>query len=115
MDNRPPIPYRTDSIIIGQYLDTFGILEESAPGSWPRFRGSDFDNISKDTTPIAEVWDTAGPPVEWRTSLGEGYSGPAVLNGRVYLLDYNETKKADVLKVLFTGNRQRTLAEVVLR
>jgi outer membrane protein assembly factor BamB len=30
--------------------------------------------------------------------LGEGYAGPAVHNGRVYLLDYNERKKADALR-----------------
>ena len=68
------------------------------PGDWPRFRGADFDNISKDTTPLAETWDTSGPPIVWRTTLGEGYAGPAVHNGRVYLLDYNERKKADVLR-----------------
>jgi outer membrane protein assembly factor BamB len=106
MDNRPKIAYNSDSVIIGQYLDTFGIADEILPGSWPRFRGSDFDNISKDTTPLSEMWDTSGPPVVWRTTLGEGYAGPAVWNGRVYLLDYNEKKKADMLRCysLKTGN-----------
>jgi outer membrane protein assembly factor BamB len=106
MDNRPKIAYNSDSVIIGQYLDTFGIVDEILPGSWPRFRGSDFDNISKDTTPLSEMWDTSGPPVVWRTTLGEGYAGPAVWNGRVYLLDYNEKKKADMLRCysLKTGN-----------
>jgi outer membrane protein assembly factor BamB len=98
MDNRPPKTSRPDTVIIGEYFDTFNILEEIVPGNWPRFRGSDFDNISKDTTPLAEVWDTSGPPIIWRTTLGEGYAGPAVWNGRVYLLDYNEVKKADMLR-----------------
>ncbi len=39
---------------------------------------------------MAESWDTTGPPVMWKVTLGEGYAGPAVKNGRVYLLDYNE-------------------------
>ena len=39
-----------------------------------------------------------GPAIVWRTTLGEGYSGPVVHNGRVYLLDYNERRKADVLR-----------------
>jgi outer membrane protein assembly factor BamB len=98
MDNRPKLAFSIDSVIIGQYLDTFGNLKEVVPGNWPRFRGKDFDNISKDTTPLAEVWDTSGPPIVWRTTLGEGYSGPAVWNGRVYLFDYNEKKKADMLR-----------------
>lgn len=98
MDNRPPQKQISDSVIIGEFLDTLGAVDEIVPGSWPRFRGSDYDNISKDPTPLAESWDTAGPPVVWQIALGEGYAGPAVLNGRVYVLDYNERKKADMLR-----------------
>lgn len=98
MDNRPRLPFRSDSVVIGQFLDTLGIIDGIEPGSWPRFRGNDFDNISKDPTPLAEMWDSAGPPIVWKTSLGEGYAGPAVWNGRVYLMDYNEKKKADMLR-----------------
>lgn len=98
LDNRPPQRQISDSIYIGEFIDTLGILEEILPGSWPRFRGADFDNISKDPTLLAESWDTSGPPVVWQTTLGEGYAGPAVLNGRVYVLDYNERRKADMLR-----------------
>jgi outer membrane protein assembly factor BamB len=106
MDNRPPQKQISDSIIIGEYIDTLGTIEEILPGSWPRFRGADFDNISKDPTPLAESWDTSGPPIIWQTTLGEGYAGPAVLNGRVYVLDYNEKRKADMLRCfsLKSGN-----------
>lgn len=98
MDNRPPVKPMSDSVVIGEYFDTLKSIDEVIPGSWPRFRGADFDNISKDTTPLAENWDTSGPSIRWRVTLGEGYSGPAVWNGRVYLLDYNEKKKADMLR-----------------
>ncbi len=98
MDNRPPQKPISDSVIIGEFFDTLGTEAEMVPGSWPRFRGADFDNISKDPTPLAEKWDTSGPPVVWQTTLGEGYAGPAVLNGRVYVLDYNEKRKADMLR-----------------
>lgn len=98
MDNRPPIKPMSDSVVIGQYFDSLAQFDEIAEGSWPRFRGADFDNISKDPTPIAEKWDSTGPPVVWKATLGEGYSGPIVLNGRVYLLDYNEKRKADMLR-----------------
>lgn len=98
MDNRPPMKVRSDSVIIGQFFDTLSQMDNVVPGNWPRFRGEDFDNINKDTTALAEKWDTAGPPVLWRTTLGEGYAGAAVHNGRVYLLDYNERKKADALR-----------------
>lgn len=98
MDNRPPQKQISDSIFIGQYLDTIGKIDEVVQGNWPRFRGSDYDNISKDPTPLAESWDTSGPPVVWQTTLGEGYAGPAVHNGRVYVLDYSEKRKADMLR-----------------
>ncbi len=74
------------------------LLTSQVPGEWPRFRGADFDNINKDTTPLAESWDSTGPPVVWKVTLGEGYAGPAVKNGRVYILDYNERRKADMLR-----------------
>ncbi len=98
MDNRPKVEPRNDSVIIGEFFDTLNTFDEMAPGDWPRFRGIDFDNISKDTSPVAEKWDTSGPPVVWKVTLGEGYAGAAVHNGRVYVLDYNERRKADMLR-----------------
>ncbi len=98
MDNRPKIEPRSDSVIIGEFFDTLNTFDEIVPGSWPRFRGADFDNICRDTFPLAESWDTTGPPLVWQVTLGEGYAGPAVLNGRVYLMDYNERRKADQLR-----------------
>jgi outer membrane protein assembly factor BamB len=97
-DNRPPQRAISDSVIIGEFFDTIGTMDEIVPGNWPRFRGADLDNISKDPTPLAESWDTSGPPVVWQITLGEGYSGPAVRNGRVYVLDYSDKRKADMLR-----------------
>ncbi len=107
MDDRPPQKQLSDSVIIGEYFDSLGTIEmDILPGDWPRFRGEDFDNISKDRTPLTEGWDTSGPPVLWKITLGEGYAGPAVRNGRVYILDYNEKRKADMLRCfsLKSGN-----------
>jgi outer membrane protein assembly factor BamB len=98
MDERPKMEARSDSVIIGEFFDTLSSMDAVAEGDWPRFRGIDIDNISKDPAPLAETWDTSGPAIIWKTSLGEGYAGPAVHNGRVYLLDYNERKKADALR-----------------
>ncbi len=98
MDNRPKVEPRSENIIVGEFFDSLGIFDELVPGEWPRFRGVNFDNIVRDTFKMAESWDTAGPPVVWKVTLGEGYAGPAVKNGRVYLLDYNERRKADMLR-----------------
>lgn len=98
MDNRPKIEPRSDSVIIGEFFDSLNAFDEYVYGEWPRFRGINFDNISTDTVPLEEFWDTTGPPAVWKVSLGEGYAGPAVSNGRVYIIDYNERRKADVLR-----------------
>jgi outer membrane protein assembly factor BamB len=98
MDNRPPQKPVSDSVFIGENFEALGREVIAAPGDWPRFRGTGFDNISTENVPVAETWDTTGPPVAWRLSLGEGYAGAAVHNGRVYVLDYNEKRKADMLR-----------------
>lgn len=67
-------------------------------GAWPRFRGEDFDNISREDVPLASAWGADGPEVLWSVEVGDGHAGPAVLDGRVYLLDYDEDNRADTLR-----------------
>jgi outer membrane protein assembly factor BamB len=68
------------------------------PGEWPHFRGPNFDNIRKDGPSLADSWDENGPTVLWTVDLGEGHAAPAVLAGRVYVLDYDEKAKADAIR-----------------
>lgn len=75
-------------------------------GSWPRFRGAKFDNVSTDSTRLARSWGPQGPPRVWSVQLGEGYAAPAVLNGRVYLLDYDQAAQADRLRCFALANGQ---------
>jgi len=79
---------------------TAGGSPSQETGSWPRFRGGDFDNISRETISLRDRWDPGGPPVLWSIDLGEGHAGAAVHNGRVYLLDYDEAQESDVLRCL---------------
>lgn len=67
-------------------------------GAWPQFRGADSSNVSRTSPPLLDAWPPEGPPVRWRVNLGEGYAGPAIAYGRVYLLDYLEEDKADCLR-----------------
>ena len=98
MDGRPKIIGEDDPVIIGEFYKLYLQPENNISGSWPRFRGSEFDNISKDSTPIADSWPEEGPPVVWKISLGEGHAAPSVHNGKVYLLDYDEKARADALR-----------------
>ncbi|NOU35744.1 MAG: PQQ-binding-like beta-propeller repeat protein [Kiritimatiellaceae bacterium] len=79
-------------------LETFDGVPSSLPGSWPRFRGADFDNICKADVKLADSWPESGPKVLWSVTLGEGHAAPAVFNGCVYLFDYDEAKRADALR-----------------
>jgi len=68
------------------------------PGAWASFRGPNFDNVVQAGTPLANEWPTEGPEVLWSVEIGEGYASPVILNGRVYLLDYDQEEKADAIR-----------------
>src|SRR5262250_3004376 len=53
---------------------------------WPQWLGPQRDGVWRETG-IVEKFPAGGPPVKWRTPIGSGYSGPAVVNGRVYVMD----------------------------
>ncbi|MHC5039791.1 MAG: outer membrane protein assembly factor BamB family protein [Planctomycetota bacterium] len=77
---------------------SFDGVPATLPGAWSRFRGEAFDNVNRDPVGLAEVWEENGPPLLWSVDLGEGYAGPAVRNGRVFVLDYDEQVKGDALR-----------------
>jgi len=76
------------------------------PGAWPRFRGANLDNVSRDETPLARQWPEGGPRVLWSLDVGEGYAGAAIRGGRVYLLDYDQKEHADALRCLSLADGQ---------
>ncbi|MFC1560898.1 PQQ-binding-like beta-propeller repeat protein [Candidatus Latescibacterota bacterium] len=99
MDNRPAsMSGGGEDVAIGALFATFDGIPSEIQGSWPRFRGTDFNNISKEEIKLADNWNATGPNILWSVDLGEGHAGPVVANGRVYLLDYDEEKRADLLR-----------------
>jgi outer membrane protein assembly factor BamB len=70
------------------------------PGSWPQFRGPMRDNLAGDSGGLLRTWQPSEPHELWGTDVGEGYAGPAVLAGRVYLMDYDREKRRDALRCL---------------
>src|SRR5438034_7691771 len=58
----------------------------AAANDWPQWRGPQRNGISQETGLLAE-WPKDGPKLLWkRTDIGSGYSTPAVVGGRIYLL-----------------------------
>jgi outer membrane protein assembly factor BamB len=55
-------------------------------GDWPQFCGPDRNNISTETG-LADSWPESGPKVLWETEVYSGYAGPAIKDGKVYLID----------------------------
>jgi outer membrane protein assembly factor BamB len=47
---------------------------------------------------LAASWPESGPEILWSVEIGGGYAAPVVLNGAVYLMDYDEEGRADVLR-----------------
>ncbi len=68
-------------------------------GSWSQFRGDRRDNVVRDAK-IASSWPEAGPNILWNLEIGEGHAGVAIRNGSVYIIDYDEKKKEDVVRCL---------------
>jgi outer membrane protein assembly factor BamB len=101
MDGAPAVEAGVSEVTaIGQLFAAFPrpVKVPVTPGLWPQFRGPNRDNFSSDETRLAETWPATGPPRLWEVALGEGHAGAAVRNSRVYVLDYDEEKGADMLR-----------------
>ncbi|MCO6479742.1 MAG: PQQ-binding-like beta-propeller repeat protein, partial [Phaeodactylibacter sp.] len=61
-------------------------------------RGAGFDNISRSPIQLIDKFGPSGPKVMWTKELGEGHAGAAIYQGEVYVLDYDEEARADVLR-----------------
>jgi outer membrane protein assembly factor BamB len=58
---------------------------------WPQWRGTERLGLWTETGILREFPDD-GLTVTWRMPVNGGYSGPAVADGRVFVLDYVETE-----------------------
>ena len=83
--------------LVGKFHEYPGVAI-SHSSDWPGFRGPGRENRATLAGALLETWPEAGPPVLWRLDLGEGHAAPAVRDGRVYLLDYDEAREGDVLR-----------------
>ncbi len=94
-----------EEVNIGEFFERFSKKSNELEETWPRFRGENFDNIYKPERKLVNNF-TAEQDIIWSMELGEGHAGAAIYKGLVYVLDYDEEKRADVLNCLSltTGN-----------
>jgi len=70
------------------FVATIGCLAVAGRADdWPQWRGPNRDGVWNETG-ILETIPAAGLPVRWRAKVGNGYSGPVVAQGRVYVTDH---------------------------
>ena len=78
----------------------------STLADWPQYLGPN-RNATSPEKGLMRSWPEAGPEVLWTVSLGPGYGGAAVSDGKIYVLD-RISGKQDVLRCLDfdTGKEQ---------
>ena len=70
------------------------------PGRWTQFRGGDRSNVVHEAPNLARSWPEGGLSVVWDREVGAGHAGAAVLDGKVYLADYDLDNHRDVVRCL---------------
>jgi len=56
---------------------------------WPQYLGPNRNSTSTQKG-LLRTWPADGPKVEWTVTLGRGFGGPVVKDGKVYLLDRDD-------------------------
>ena len=103
-DKRPEGSARgIGDVLIGEYFQKYDDAVSNLDGKWIRFRGKNSDNIV--LAPETLNLSNDDYDILWTVETGEGYAGPVIYNGRLYLLDYIESMSSDALRCfdLLTG------------
>src|SRR6516162_1296541 len=70
------------------------VVQLSRADDWPQWLGPQRDAIWRETG-IIDKFPAGGPPIRWRVPIGGGYTGPAVAEGRVYVMDRQVAAKKE--------------------
>lgn len=77
--------------------------QSSLGADWPQWLGPHRNSVWSETG-ILDQFPEGGPKVLWRMPIGGGYSGPAVSNGKVFVMDFSPTSGKSTLDF---NNRDR--------
>ena len=84
-------------MVIRQAVMGFGVVVAVCAGievraeDWPEFRGKGRLGVWNEAG-LIQSFPEDGLKVRWRTPLKAGYSGPAVVDGRVFVTDFEPTE-----------------------
>ena len=84
-------------VLLASCLSSLVVAASAA--NWPQWRGPERDGVSRETGLLKE-WPREGPKLLWQAkSVGSGYSTPAVVGERLYLLS-NQGMENEFVKAL---------------
>ncbi|MHC4808214.1 MAG: PQQ-binding-like beta-propeller repeat protein, partial [Planctomycetota bacterium] len=66
---------------------------QASAADWPQWRGSNRDGVWREKG-IVQKFNAPQLPIRWRVKIANGYSGPTVASGRVYVTDRLTTPTA---------------------
>lgn len=77
---------------------------------WPQYLGPDRNAVSGEKG-LLRSWPAEGPKVLWTVPLGEGFGGPAISEGKVYVYDRVDDK-TNILRCvdIMTGKEEWTFS-----
>ena len=77
-------------ILLGFFLALAIQIQPVAADDWPQWQGPQRDSVWRESG-ILKKFPEGGPVVKWRVPISGGYSGPAVVKDRVFVMDYVTT------------------------
>src|SRR6516225_852155 len=83
--------WRTLSIVVVNWSMAAASIKAA---DWPQWLGPNREGVWKETG-LLEKFPPGGPKIRWRKAIGPGNSGPAVVGGLVYVMDWEPSKDAD--------------------
>lgn len=84
---RPPNYFMRPILALLIFSLAVVLTPPASAADWPQWMGPGRDAIWRESG-IVDRLPPEGPRVLWRSPVGGGYAGPAVADGKVYLLDY---------------------------
>ena len=69
------------------FLATLAFATFARADDWPQWLGPQRDGVWRETG-IVNAFPADGLEIKWRTPVGWGYGGPAVADGKVFVMDY---------------------------
>src|SRR5262245_4931874 len=79
------------------------IAAPAVADDWPQWLGPKRDGVWRETG-IVKKLPKDGLPVVWRKPVAEGYAGPAVADGKVFVIDWRKAADAKNPASAFNNN-----------